>query len=245
VLKVLNILLNNVADFVSQMKNFVLKHLLIISLFLASFLGHATEAPEGPSLTPDFQSIHYPRHQYVERQHTFQESLKNIGLVYGLTWIVYPTFQPKVFKVKNGWKTYKQNFGKVVFDKDEPFWNNLVHPITGSQLYLLYRADGYTRLGAIGMAAISSTLFELTVETLTEPASVQDLYQTPVLGTILGLGIETLSMELLNSDSRVSRFFGHLINPATLMPFYQGRAYIIPNLDPKDKGAMLRFEVGF
>jgi hypothetical protein len=40
------------------------------------------------------------------------------------------------------------------------------------------------------MAAISSALFEFTVEVYTEPASVQDLYQTPILGSILGLGLE-------------------------------------------------------
>lgn len=185
------------------------------------------------------------KHQYVEREHTIEESVKTVGLVYGLTWVLYPTFQPKVFKVKNGFETYKKNFGKLVFDKDEPIWNNFVHPLTGSQLYLIYRADGYSRIQSLGMAAISSALFEFTVEILTEPASVQDLYQTPILGSILGLGIENLSMYLLNQDSTFSNVLGHMINPATLLPLYNGRTLIVPRIDDADKGAMVKMEFIF
>ncbi len=182
---------------------------------------------------------------YTDREHTWGENVKNIGIVYGLTWVFYPLIQPKVFKVQNGWSTYKNNFGKLVFDKDEPIWNLFVHPITGSQLYLLYRAEGYSRMAAMGMATISSALFEFTVEILTEPASVQDLYQTPVLGTVLGLGIETVSMSLLNSGTTAGKIVGHMINPATLFPFYEGRTLIIPKLDQEDKGAMLRLELNY
>lgn len=182
---------------------------------------------------------------YVDREHSWEENAKNIGIVYGLTWVFYPLIQPKVFKVEDGWNKYKNNFGKLVFDKDEPVWNLFVHPLTGSQLYLLYRAEGYSRMAAMGMASISSALFEFTVEILTEPASVQDLYQTPVLGTVLGLGIETASMSLLNSGTMTGKIVGHMINPATLFPFYEGRTLIIPKFEQEDKGAMLRLELNY
>jgi hypothetical protein len=185
------------------------------------------------------------RYGYSEREHTTEESLKTLGVVYGLTWVFYPLVQPKVFKVQNGFQHYKNNFGKVVFDKDEPIWNFFVHPLTGSQLYLLYRAQGYSRMGALGMTTITSTLFELTVEILTEPASFQDLYQTPVLGTVLGLGIETASMSLLNSGNSVAKILGHIINPATLLPLYEGRTLIIPTFEQEDKGAMIRMELNY
>ena len=180
---------------------------------------------------------------YNDRTHTAEEMVKDVAIVYGLTWVFYPLVQPKVFKVHDGISQYKNNFGKLVFDKDEPIWNFFVHPISGSQLFLLYRAQGYSRMGALGLTTISSTLFEVTVEILTEPASVQDLYMTPILGTVLGLGIETLSMSLLNSGTTAGKIVGHIINPATLLPMYEGRTLIIPRFEQEDKGAMVKVEL--
>lgn len=182
---------------------------------------------------------------YNDREHSMVENAKNIGIVYGMTWFFYPIVQPKVFGGAGGIKEFGHNFGKIVFDQDEPFWNGFVHPISGSQLYLLYRADGYDRMSAFQMTFISSALFEFTVEIFTEPASAQDLYQTPVLGTVLGLGLENASMYLLNSGNTLGKIFGHAINPATLLPIYEGRTLIIPKLEDADKGAMIMWEGRF
>lgn len=182
---------------------------------------------------------------YPEREHSVEENVKNISILYGMSWLVYPLFQPKILRGAGGWNEYKKNFGKVVFDKDEPFWNFFMHPLSGSQLFLLYRADGYSRISALGMTTITSALFEFTVEVFTEPASAQDLYQTPILGSVLGLGIENLSMYLLNSGTSAGTFIGHAINPATLLPFYEGRTLIIPKYDQDDKGAMIQMEMRF
>lgn len=237
------------------MTKFVLSLVLLFSLIeanMASAQVISKESPSRPYLQGDViidpqqntrTSLY--KYQYVEREHSLSENVKNIGIVYGLTWVFYPIIQPKVFKIDDAPGKFKKNFGKLVFDKDEPIWNFFVHPISGSQLYLLYRADGYSRTEAMGMAAISSTLFEFTVEILTEPASVQDLYQTPVLGTVLGLGIETASMSLLNSGTLIGKIIGHAINPATLLPFYEGRTLIIPKFEDDDKGAMVRMELSY
>ncbi len=237
------------------MTKFVLSLVLLFSLIESSLVSAqiiSKNAIQGPYLQDDViinpkDNSRTPLYQYkyVEREHTLTENVKNIGIVYGLTWVFYPIIQPKVFKINDAPEKFRKNFGKVVFDKDEPIWNFFVHPISGSQLYLLYRADGYTRTEAMGMAAISSTLFEFTVEILTEPASVQDLYQTPILGTVLGLGIETASMSLLNSGTTLGKIIGHAINPATLLPFYEGRTLIIPRFEDQDKGAMIRMEMRY
>ncbi|MCK6595234.1 MAG: DUF3943 domain-containing protein [Bacteriovoracaceae bacterium] len=132
--------------------------------------------------------------------------------------------------------------------KDEPFWNWFVHPISGSQIYLFYRADGYSRIEAFNMTFITSALFEFTIEIFTEPASVQDLYQTPVLGSILGLGIENFSMYLLNTGNPLASFFGHLMNPMTMLPLFKGKTLIIPTTDiknPDNVGAMLYTRLEF
>ncbi len=176
---------------------------------------------------------------YIDRRHTFAESFKLIAAMYGVTWAVYPLSQPKVFRDKGSWSRYKDNLGKLVFDQDEPFWNWFVHPISGSQLYLFYRANGYSRINAMGMAFLSSALFEFTVEIYTEPASVQDLYQTPVLGSMLGVGIETLSMYLLNTGNSFGRAIGHIINPTTLFWFYEGKIQIVPQTNFRDSTGLL------
>lgn len=162
------------------------------------------------------------KYQYLDRQHTLSEDIQNQAFVYGLALAFYPITQPSIFKKSDGFTTYGKNFGKLVFDKDEPFWNWFVHPISGSQIYLFYRADGYSRIEAFNMSFITSALFEFTIEIFTEPASVQDLYQTPVLGSILGLGIENFSMYLLNTGNPLASFFGHLMNPMTMLPIFKG-----------------------
>lgn len=236
------------------MTKFVLTLILLFSLTETSSLR--AETAENSEAKPyiendtivDPTSGHRTRlyhYGYSDRAHSPSETIKDIGVVYGLTWVFYPLVQPKVFKVQNGINQYKNNFGKLVFDKDEPVWNFFVHPISGSQLYLLYRAQGYSRMSALGMTTISSTLFEVTVEILTEPASVQDLFMTPVLGTVLGLGIETFSMSLLNSGTTAGKIIGHIINPATLLPLYEGRTLIIPKFEEDDKGAMVKMELTF
>lgn len=236
------------------MTKFVLK-LMTIALFLGGFSLEKTYAA-GSELNEAFKDkvvadpethkrVSLYQYGYNDREHSFAENAKTIGVVYGLTWFFYPVVQPKVFQGAGGVNEYSRNIGKLVFDQDEPFWNDLVHPLSGSQLYLLYRANGYDRLTAFQMTFISSALFEFTVETFTEPASVQDLYQTPVFGTFLGFGLENASMYLLNSGNTVGKILGHALNPATLFPFYEGRTFIIPKFNDEDKGAMIRMELNY
>ncbi|MFN8370637.1 MAG: DUF3943 domain-containing protein [Bacteriovoracaceae bacterium] len=49
----------------------------------------------------------------------------------------------------------------------------------------------------------------LQLEVYTEPASIQDLYQTPILGSVVGLFFEVISLDFLNSDSTFLRGVGH------------------------------------
>jgi len=185
-------------------------------------------------------SYHY---HYLDRYHSTGENFKNLGIIYALSWGTYFLTQPGAYE-EGSWQTWKDNFGKVVFDQDEPFWNWFVHPIAGSQLYLFYRANGYSRIDSLGMAFLSSVLFEFTVEIYTEPASIQDIYQTPVFGSILGLGLETASLYLLNSRDPLGKFFGHVLNLYTLFWFYEGKIKIIPMYDGP-KSAAITFSETF
>lgn len=219
---------------------FLKKFLFIFLIFSFVLSVHSNEAEK---LTTEEKIEHKKRvpkykFEYVDRKHTRAEAAKHVGIVYALSWGVYPLTQPKTFKQDGSWDKYRHNFGKIVFDRDEPFWNWFVHPISGSQMYLFYRANGYNRVDSLGLSFISSALFEFTVEIYTEPASVQDLYQTPVLGAVLGLGLENLSLYLLNTGNAMGRFFGHLLNPATLFPFYEGKIRILPQYNGRDAGGL-------
>jgi len=173
---------------------------------------------------------------YIDRRHTHQESIKHIVGIFGVSIILYPITQWDNVKDKGSFSKYKSNFGKITFDQDSPFWNWFVHPISGSQLFLYYRANGYSKTSSLTMTFLSSALFEFFVEIYQEEASVQDLYQTPVLGSILGLGIENLSLYLINSGNILGKIIGHTINPSTLFWFYEGKIQLIPELNGKDGG---------
>ncbi len=86
------------------------------------------------------------------------------------------------------------------------------------------------------MTAIQSALFEFTIEVYTEPASVQDLYITPVVGAVLGFVLEEISIKLLNQDFFLWRGIGHLINPLSLFGFYEGKVKMIPSLESASIG---------
>ncbi len=173
------------------------------------------------------------RYTFKERDHTIKEQFVDIAIIFGIATTFYPITQPEILDGSTGsWKKYRRNFGRLVFDQDERFWNFFVHPFTGSQMYLYYRAKGYSKIDSMKMNFISSALFEFVVETFSEPASMQDLFNTPVLGSIFGLGIESLSFYLLNSGSTLGKIVGHIINPCTLMWFYDGKMRITPHISP-------------
>ena len=204
------------------MINIIKAFILLCSIFISI---HSNAVREN-------NKYHYT---YIDREHTSNENIAHLAGIYGVSWLVYPLTQWETFTTEGSFEKYKDNFGKLVFDQDEPFWNWIVHPYSGSQLYLYYRANGYSRTGSLAMTIASSTLFEFTVEIYTEPASLQDLYQTPILGAVLGLGFETLSLYMLNSGNLMGKVLGHVINPMTLFWFYEGKMQLTPNFDGKGK----------
>ena len=205
--------------------------ILFTSLCLPLICNGSEEEQSGPKQY---------RYTYIDREHSLGEDIAHLGILYPLGWIGYYITQKSTFNNVGSWETYKDNFGRLVFDKDEPLWNWLVHPMSGSQMYLYFRANGYSRLAALRMTAIEGAIFEFTTEIWTEKASVQDLYQTPIFGSLLGLVVETSSMALLNSDNSALKIIGHIINPATLFWFYEGKVLVTPNLS-RDTASMEAF----
>ena len=195
------------------------------------------------SFAEEKESFQSKRFTYRDRPHTTKETLQSVGLVYALSWTLYPLTQLETFQEKGSIKTYKKNFGKIVFDQDEPFWNWFIHPLSGSQLFLLYRGLGHSRVNSLGLAFVSSSLFELTIEIYTEPASILDFYQTPILGSLFGYWLENISLKLLNSKNRFYHVLGHVLNPTTLFSFNESRQVsLIPYLSEDKKGLFLSMD---
>ena len=171
-----------------------------------------------------------------QKEYSSKDRFSHIGVAYLFSWGIYPFVLKDEIKKNGSWENYKKNFGRITFDRDEPYWNWMVHPFSGSMLYLYYRTLGYSQTQALGLSFISSTLFELTIEIYTEPASVQDIYQTPVIGAVVGMGMEYISLRLLNSGTLLGKIFGHIVNPFTLFWFYDG--HITPSFDGKKAGVI-------
>ena len=72
------------------------------------------------------------------------------------------------------------------FDYDNFFFNYIAHPIDGSEFFLLARNRKLTFWESFAYAAAVSSFFEFFIESAYEGASWQDLWITPVSGTVIG-----------------------------------------------------------
>jgi hypothetical protein len=85
---------------------------------------------------------------------------------------------------------WTSNVQTVVWDKDDPVVNYVLHPYWGATYYARGRERGLSPWGAFGFSALHSTLYEFGTEALFEEPSIQDLIVTPVLGSLLGMYFE-------------------------------------------------------
>lgn len=131
------------------------------------------------------------------------------------------------------------HLGMLHFDKDSYDYNIITHIGNAHYSYLFYRAAGYKKINSFVMTAIGSTIFEFLIETVTEPASIQDLWQTPVLGTLLGITTEKLSLILVNSDHKVLNWLGYLFNPFLAFEDSHYQLTTVPIFNPQQQGVGL------
>lgn len=201
----------------------------IVPIFCCLYFSCLSFGQDNESTLPDKKIIR--KYEYVDRDHTSRQNAFNLGFIWGLEIPAYILTQRKTIKEHGSWDHYKHNFGRLTADHDEPIWNLVGHPVTGSQTYLYYRAKGYNKLQSLHMSFWSSFLFEFTIETYTERPSIQDLYQTPVLGSVLGYGLERLSMALLNSDTGwFGKSMGYLVNPMLFFGYTEIETIIYPEI---------------
>lgn len=162
---------------------------------------------------------------------------KQVSLLYAGQWAYYLATQAEALQQEGSFRNWYSNPASPHFDKDFYDYNLIRHTLAGSLYYGYYRTFGATRQRSLALSTVSVLLFEFTIEVATEPPSWQDIYQTPVLGALLGMGLEDLSLACLRSPSKPIRVVGYLLNPFVLVP---GGAW---RLEP-DPAASLRDGMG-
>lgn len=147
-----------------------------------------------------------------------KEKITNFAIVYAAQWTYYLIVHKKEidkYGSFDNWINYPRD---PHYDRDSFEYNLYRHTLAGQYYYLFYRSRNYSEQNAFIWSAISSFAFEFTIETVTERPSYQDLYQTPVFGTVLGVGVEKLSNYLHETDNWAGHLFGYILNPFTLLP---------------------------
>ncbi len=71
-------------------------------------------------------------------------------------------------------------------DEDDAYLNWITHPYWGAAYYIRGRERGLSRWQSFGYSALLSTMFEYGAEAFFEKPSYQDLWITPVIGSLLG-----------------------------------------------------------
>lgn len=71
-------------------------------------------------------------------------------------------------------------------DSDDDYINYGLHPYWGSAYYVRARERGFNNWEAFGYSTVMSTIFEFGVEAVFEEVSLQDLWVTPVVGSLVG-----------------------------------------------------------
>jgi hypothetical protein len=164
---------------------------------------------------------------------------KQVSLLYAGQWGYYLTMQSGNIREHGRLSNWVNNPVNPHFDKDFYDYNLVLHTMTGSLYYGYYRAFGSSRPRSLALSTLSALLFEFTVETGTERPSFQDIYQTPVLGAVVGMGFEDLSLLCLESRFAPVRGMGYLFNPFALVPGSAWQVKLQPQIAQETVGGHL------
>lgn len=167
------------------------------------------------------------------------DKLRNFTWMYGGQWIVYIATQHETIREHGSFENWYTHPWHPEFDKDTFDYNLVKHAISGQLYYQWYRSRGYTEQRAFLWSFISSMAFETTIETITEKPSFQDMYQTPVFGSLLGMGMERVSLYFHSKNTWFGHTLGYLFNPFSLLPDSQYQFVAVPVVSSQSAGVQV------
>lgn len=150
-------------------------------------------------------------------QRSTGEYAANFGIIYAAQWTVYLITQKDTIEKYGSFDHFASYPLHPEFDKDSFDYNIFKHALSGQYYYQFYRFRGYSEMEAFAWTFASSLAFEFAVETYSEKPSLQDIYQTPIYGTLVGMGFERASNYLLETDSLWAHALGYILNPFQLL----------------------------
>ena len=86
---------------------------------------------------------------------------------------------------------YYNDVTDIVWDHDKLYINYVLHPYWGMSYYVRARDRGLSQRGAFGYSMLLSTLWEFGIEAMFEKASIQDIFITPIVGSVIGKYVDT------------------------------------------------------
>ena len=79
-----------------------------------------------------------------------------------------------------------ENVTNPQIDSDDFYLNYILHPYWGAAYYVRARERGYSDTQAFWYSAMLSSMYEFGAEALFEEVSIQDVFVTPIFGSLLG-----------------------------------------------------------
>jgi len=170
------------------------------------------------------------------------QKLVNFAVPYMASWSFYLVDQNSIIKDHGSFENWFTNPTKPHFDRDSFDYNIFKHSLAGASFYLWFRSRGYEVQNAFIWTFLTSLAFEFTIETVTERPSYQDIYQTPVFGTVLGIGVEKLSRYFHSWDNWLGHGLGYITDPFTLIPQQKEiDLSVIPVIDANKQGLYITY----
>ena len=100
------------------------------------------------------------------------------------------------------------------WDHDNPIFNYVLHPYAGAAYFMCARTCGFNFWQSmLYSAAISTIGWEFGIEACMERPSYQDLFVTPIIGSLMGEGFYRLKRLIVNSNYEIlgSPVIGHIV----------------------------------
>lgn len=134
-----------------------------------------------PNRTPAFRNIAY-RTNYLQGIHFFM-----VGFLALLPESV-TNWAEEDKNPRGAVERWKENVKEgPQIDSDDGFLNWIAHPWMGGGYYVMARKCGLTKWESFGYSLFASTcLWEYGIEAIAEEPSKQDLWITPIIGSLLG-----------------------------------------------------------
>lgn len=116
---------------------------------------------------------------------------------------------------QDAWRNMKRSFSDLpVWDHDDWQLNYIGHPIAGSYYYNSLRSQNASRFHSFLFSTAQSFIWEYFIEGMAEKPSIQDLFVTPVVGSLLGETTHMLTMSMRrNGFNFFEKVFVLLFNP--------------------------------